>query len=175
MLAEFYIMMQPMWQGQVVSLHIVSEAGAPLDIVPQVRAVPGRGLEGDRYFLGRGHYSGRPSVGGREVTLIETETIDALEQGVENAAGERLGIKITPAETRRNIATVGVPLNHLVGATFWVGAVQMRGTRLCEPCQYLEGLTGRPRLMHGLLHRGGLRAQILSEGIIRVGDVVRPA
>jgi MOSC domain-containing protein YiiM len=175
MLAEFYIMMKPMWQGQVVSLHIASEAGAPLDIVPQVRAVPGRGLESDRYFLGRGHYSGRPSVGGREVTLIETETIDALEQGVENAAGERLGIKITPAETRRNIATVGVPLNHLVGATFWVGAVQMRGTRLCEPCQYLEGLTGRPRLMPGLLHRGGLRAQILSEGIIRVGDVVRPA
>jgi MOSC domain-containing protein YiiM len=163
-----------MWQGQVVSLHIGREAGVPLDIVAEVRAVPGRGLEGDRYFLGRGHYSARPSFGGRDVTFIETETIEALERGVENAAGERLGIKMTAAETRRNIATVGVPLNHLVDRTFWVGTVQMRGTRLCEPCQYLEGLTGRPRLMNGLLHRGGLRAQILTEGVIRVGDVVRP-
>jgi MOSC domain-containing protein YiiM len=164
-----------MWQGQVVSLHVGREAGVPLDIVPEVRAVPGRGLEGDRYFLGRGHYSARPSFGGRDVTFIETETIEALERGVENAAGERLGIKMTAAETRRNIATVGVPLNHLVDRTFWVGSVQMRGTRLCEPCQYLEGLTGRPRLMNGLLHRGGLRAQILTEGVIRVGDTIRLA
>jgi MOSC domain-containing protein YiiM len=168
-------MMWAMWQGQVVSLHIGGEKGAPLDVVPEVRAVPGQGLEGDRYFLGRGHYSGRPSFGGREVTLIESEAVEALDGGVENAAGERLGIKITPAETRRNIATVGVPLNHLVDRTFWVGAVQLRGTRLCEPCQYLEGVTGRPRLMHGLLHRGGLRAQILTAGVIRVGDTVRPA
>jgi MOSC domain-containing protein YiiM len=168
-------MMWAMWQGQVVSLHIGREAGAPLVVVPQVHAVPGRGLEGDRYFLGRGHYSARPSFGGRDVTLIEMETIEALEHGVVSAAGDRLGIKVSAAETRRNIATAGVPLNHLVGATFWVGAVQMRGTRLCEPCQYLEDLTGRPRLMSGLLHRGGLRAQILSEGVIRVGDSVRPA
>jgi MOSC domain-containing protein YiiM len=163
-----------MWHGQVVSLHIARQAGAPLEHVAEVRAVPGRGLEGDRYFLGCGHYSARPSFGGREVTLIEMETIDALEQGVVNAAGERLGIKVTAAETRRNIATLGVPLNHLVGQTFWVGPVPMRGTRLCEPCQYLEDLTERPRLMSGLLHRGGLRAQILSEGIIRVGDGIRP-
>lgn len=164
-----------MWQGQVVSLHIAREAGAPLEIVPEVRAVPGRGLAGDRYFLGRGHYSDRPSWGGREVTLIEMETLDALERGILNAAGDRLGLKLSAAETRRNIATAGVPLNHLVGQTFWVGPVQLRGTRLCEPCQYLEDLVGRPRLMSGLLHRGGLRAQILVEGLIRVGDVVRPA
>jgi MOSC domain-containing protein YiiM len=163
-----------MWQGHVVSVHIGREAGAPLEVVAEVRAVPGRGLEGDRYFLGRGHYSSRPSVGGREVTLIESETLEALEHGALNADGEKLGIKIAAAETRRNIATAGVPLNHLVGRTFWVGAVQMRGTRLCEPCQYLEDTTGRPRLMSGLVHRGGLRAQILTEGVIRVGDVIRP-
>lgn len=163
-----------MWQGHVVSIHVAPEASAPLQMVAEVRAIPGRGLEGDRYFLGRGHYSARPSLGGREVTLIEMETIEALEHGVLNAAGERLGIKIAAAETRRNIATVGVPLNHLVGKTFRVGAVQMRGTRLCEPCKYLEELAGRPRLMSGLVHRGGLRAQILNEGLIRVGDVVRP-
>lgn len=163
------------WQGHVVSLHVTAEAGASMVTVPEVRAVSGRGLEGDRYFLGCGHYSDRPSYGGREVTLIEIETVEALLDGVVNAAGERLGIKIAAAETRRNIATVGVPLNHLVDHVFWVGPVQMQGTRLCEPCKYLEDLTGRPRLMNGLLHRGGLRARILGNGVIRVGDPIRPA
>lgn len=163
-----------MWQGNVVSIHIASEGGADMETLQEVRAIPGRGLEGDRYFLGRGHYSDRPSVGGREVTLIEVEAVEALDAGIVNAAGETLGLKIGAAETRRNIAVAGVPLNHLVGGTFRVGAVQMRGTRLCEPCMYLEGLTRRPRLMTGLVHRGGLRAQILNEGVIRVGDTVRP-
>lgn len=167
-------MMLPMWRGKVVSIHIGREGGAPLEDLKEVRAVPGRGLEGDRYFLGRGHYSDWPSVGGREVTLIEMETIEALWDGLVNAAGERLGLMVTAAETRRNIATVGVPLNHLVGKMFWVGTVQMRGTRLCEPCKHLEDLTGRARLMSGLIHRGGLRAQILNEGVIRIGDVVHP-
>ena len=163
-----------MWQGNVVSIHIAPAASAPMVTLAEVRAVPGRGLEGDRYFLGTGHYSPRPSAGGREVTLIEVETVEALEHGILNAAGERLGIKITAAETRRNVATSGVPLNHLVDRTFWVGGVRMRGTRLCEPCTYLEDVAARPRLMSGLLHRGGLRAQILTDGVIHVGDIVRP-
>jgi len=163
-----------MWQGSVLSIHVAPAASAPMISLTEVRALPGRGLEGDRYTLGTGHYSARPSAGGREVTLIEMESVEALEHGIVNAAGERLGIKLTAAETRRNIATSGVPLNHLVDRTFQVGSVQMRGTRLCEPCQYLEELTARPRLMSGLLHRGGLRAQILTEGLIRVGDVIRP-
>jgi len=163
-----------MWQGSVVSIHIAPAASAPMVTLAEVRAVPGRGLEGDRYFLGTGHYSPRPSAGGREVTLIELEAVEALEHGILNAAGERLGIKLTAAETRRNIATSGVPLNHLVDRTFWVGGVRVRGTRLSEPCTYLEDLVARPRPMSGLLHRGGLRAQILTDGVIHVGDVVRP-
>ena len=101
------------------------------------------------------------------------ETLEALFRGVLNAAGERLGIKLTAADTRRNIATSGVPLNHLIDREFHVGAVLMRGTRLCDPCKHLEDLTQRG-VMSGLIHRGGLRAQILSEGVIRVGDAVRP-
>lgn len=162
-----------MWQGNVVSIHLAPEAGAPMRTVPEARAVPGRGLEGDRYFTGRGHYSATPSYGGREVTLIEIESLEALDGGVLNAEGERLGIKLTAADVRRNIATSGVPLNHLVDRLFRVGDVLLRGTRLCEPCKYLESLT-RPGVMGGLIHRGGLRAQILEEGVIRVGDVVRP-
>jgi MOSC domain-containing protein YiiM len=137
-------------------------------------AIPGRGLAGDRYFEGRGFYSTRPGYGGREVTLIEVETLEALERGAVNSAGERLGLKLTAADSRRNIATTGVPLSHLVDREFWVGAVRMRGTRLCEPCKHLEELT-QPGLLAALVHRGGLRAGILTEGTIRVGDLVRPA
>jgi hypothetical protein len=162
-----------MWQGSVVSIQIARAAAAPMESVPKARAVPGQGLEGDRYFAGRGFYSPRPSVGGRELTLIEVEAVEALFRGLVNAEGETLGIKLSPAETRRNIATAGVPLNHLVDREFWVGEVLLRGTRLCEPCKYLEGLTQKG-IFAGLVHRGGLRAQILSEGIIRVGDIIRP-
>jgi MOSC domain-containing protein YiiM len=162
-----------MWRGSVVSLHVATEAGAPLATVADVRAVAGRGLEGDRYFTGRGHYSNTPSNGGREVTLIEMETLEALLDGVPDAAGERSPVKLTAAETRRNIATRGVPLNHLVNRTFRVGEVVLHGTRLCEPCRYLDGLT-RPGVMALLIHRGGLRAQIVTSGIIRVGDTIQP-
>ena len=144
-----------------------------MESVHEVRAVPGRGLEGDRYFGGRGSYSGKASHGGREITLIEVESVEALFRGVVNADGQTLGIKLSPAETRRNIATSGVPLNHLVDQEFWVGEVLMRGTRLCEPCRHLEDLTQKG-VLSGLIHRGGLRARILTEGTIRVGDVIRP-
>jgi MOSC domain-containing protein YiiM len=162
-----------MWEGTVVSIHIAGEAAATMRSIGEARALPGRGLEGDRYFSGTGYYSKTSSHGGREVTLIEIETIEALFRGVLNASGQRLGIKLTAADTRRNIATSGVPLNHLVDREFLVGAVLMRGTRLCEPCKYLEHLT-QPGVMSGLIHRGGLRALILSEGAIRVGDIIRP-
>lgn len=151
-----------MWQGSVVSIHITSSAGQPMEAVPEARAVPGRGLEGDRYFTGTGYYSGKPSDGGRELTLIETETLDAL---------PALGGKLSAAQSRRNIATVGVPLNHLVGREFRIGGVRLRGARLCEPCGYLDGLT-QQGAMAALVHRGGLRAQILTDGLIRVGDTI---
>ena len=155
-----------MWDGRVLSIHLAKEASAPMQSVVQARAVPGRGLEGDRYFLGTGFYSKKPSSGGREVTLIEIESVEALAGGY--------AIKLAAADSRRNIATSGVPLNHLVDREFWVGHVRMRGARLCEPCKHLDDLT-QPGVMGGLIHRGGLRAQILNEGVIRVGDAIRPA
>ena len=162
-----------MWEGTVVSIHVAAEASAAMHSISEVRAFPGRGLDGDRYFVGTGFYSKKSSYGGREVTLIEKEAVEALLGGVLNAEGERCGIKLSAADTRRNIATASVPLNHLVDREFWVGAVLMRGTRLCEPCKHLDDLTVHG-VMSGLIHRGGLRALILSEGVIRVGDAVRP-
>jgi len=125
--------------------------------------VPGRGLEGDRYFNRIETYSDKPGPD-REVTLIEIESVQALKRD--------LGIRLKPSETRRNIATSGVPLNHLVGQDFRIGEVRLRGIRLCEPCSYLESLT-KQGVLGGLVHRGGLRAQILTGGLIRVGDVVQ--
>jgi hypothetical protein len=162
-----------MWEGTVVSIHVAAEALAPMQSIAEVRAFPGRGLEGDRYFAGTGFYSKKSSYGGREVTLIEIEAVEALFGGVLNAEGERLAIKLAAADTRRDIATSSVPLNHLVDREFWVGTVLMRGARLCEPCKHLEDLTLHG-VMKGLIHRGGLRALILNEGIIRVRDAVRP-
>ncbi len=128
--------------------------------VQRVRAVPGKGLEGDRYFRAEGTYSDRPGPA-REVTLIESEAIDAMAR--DNKIAIRAG------DARRNVVTRGVPLNHLVGREFSVGRVRLRGIRLCEPCSHLEGLTRRG-VLAGLIHRGGLRAQILNAGEIRVGD-----
>lgn len=161
-----------MWEGSVFSLHIAAQSSAPMRSVTEARAIPGRGLEGDRYFAGTGFYSTKPSHGGREITLIESEVVEALFGGVINAEGERPGIKLAAADARRNVVTSGVPLNHLVGREFWVGPVRMRGTRLCEPCKHLEELT-QPGVLSGLIHRGGLRAVILNEGVIHVGDIIR--
>jgi MOSC domain-containing protein YiiM len=99
----------------------------------------------------------------QEITLIEVEALEALER-------ER-AIRVEPNETRRNIITRNVPLNHLVGREFTVGEVRVRGHRLCEPCSFLESKT-RKGVCAGLIHRGGLRAEIIGTGVIRVGDAV---
>jgi MOSC domain-containing protein YiiM len=130
----------------------------------EVRAVPGKGLEGDRYFHGTGTFSNRPKPG-RELTLIELEALQALARDY--------GIDLEPGQARRNLVTVGVPLNHLIGKEFRVGDITLKGVRLSEPCGHLEELVSR-KLRPGLVHRGGLRAMILTEGVIRAGDEVFP-
>ena len=149
-----------MWKGEVVAIFIAPEKSVPLVSKSEVQAVAGKGLEGDRYFKQVGTYSDRPEPG-RQVTLIELEAIQAITRD--------LNIDLGMGETRRNIVTRGVPLNHLVGKEFRVGSVAMRGTRLTEPCAYLESLT-KEGVRSSLEHRAGLRAQILDGGAIRVGD-----
>ena len=146
--------------GKVESIHIASAAKAPTHTVEQARAVPGVGLEGDRYALKLGtFFKPEPDF---ELTLIEAEALEALKREYE--------IELAPGEARRNLVTRGVALNHLVGKEFRIGDVRIRGIRLCEPCSHLQALVGRP-VIKGLRHRGGLRAQILSAGKIGVGDV----
>jgi len=151
-----------MFEGTLVSINIAPEAEAPMRSVSEARAVPGRGLEGDRYFDQKGTFS-KPQPD-RELTLIEAEAIEAMKH--------ELNVDYGLSDSRRNLVTRGVPLNHLVGREFWVGEVKARGLRLCEPCSHLQKLS-HERVLPGLVHRGGLRAQILSEGMIRVGETVR--
>ena len=133
--------------------------------VDEVRAVAGKGLQGDRYLNQTGKFSDRPGPA-RQLTLIELESLEALQR--ENATTLR------PLESRRNIVTRGVPLNHLVDRRFRLGEVVARGIRLCEPCEYLEEITQK-KVISGLIHRGGLRAEILEGGTVRIGDSIRPA
>jgi MOSC domain-containing protein YiiM len=125
-------------------------------------------LEGDRYFTGKGSFQkpGEILNPSQEASLIEIEAVEGLQR--------ECGIAITPAESRRNILTRGIRLNDLVGREFTVGAVRMKGIKLCRPCDHLEALT-KPGVKVGLHNRGGLRAQILNEGVIRVSDAVTPA
>jgi MOSC domain-containing protein YiiM len=150
--------------GTVAAIHIATAAGAPVRPVEVIRAIAGVGLERDRYADRCGHYQDERVS--RDLTLIEAEAVEAL--------AREHGIDLAPGETRRNLTTRGVGLNQLVGRRFWVGGVLCLGTRLCEPCQYLADLTGKP-LLRPLVHRGGLRADIVRGGLIRVGDQVRPA
>ena len=150
-------------RGTVVSIHLARAGGAPVEEVAEVRAVAGKGLDGDRYFTGSGTYSKPRHDPAAEATLIESEALDALKR--EN------GIELVPGASRRNIMTHGIALNDLVGREFTVGAVRLRGIRLCEPCAHLQKLT-QSGVMRGLAHRGGLNAEILTDGVIRVGDSI---
>lgn len=141
--------------GTVAAILTAALGEAPLSRVEQADAVAGRGLAGDRYFDGRGTFSGPGE--GYELTLVEAEVLDAIDLPWEQA--------------RRNVVTRGIALNSLVGRRFRIGDVECAGRRLAEPCAHLERLT-RPGLLRPLVHRGGLRADILEGGAISVGDEV---
>jgi MOSC domain-containing protein YiiM len=152
--------------GRVIAIYTAAGSGSPMQLQGEVRAVPGRGLEGDRYFAGDGRFSLR-GVAGREetqVTLIESEVIDHLRH--------EWSLDVDERDSRRNLVTRGVPLNELVGKEFYVGSVRLRGAGLCEPCVSLVKSPENRHLLRALVHKGGLRAQILSEGAIAVGDLL---
>ena len=145
-----------------IFLHAGPSGGDPMLAVDAVRVVVAGGLAGDRFFQGEGSVATKRGPD-REVSLIEAEAIEAVSREGKVALG--------PEQSRRNIVTRGVALNHLVGREFRVGAAVLRGIRLCEPCKHLESLT-QPGMLMALLHRGGLRAQVVEGGEVRVGDPV---
>ena len=145
--------------GVVESIHVAPVKRERPVSVERATAVAGRGLEGDRYFEGRGTFS--DWKGERDLTLIEAEAVEAMD------------VEIEPGEARRNVVVRGVDLNGLVGRRFRIGAVECAGLELADPCAHLERLT-RPGVLKGLAGRGGLRAVIETGGEIAVGDPVEP-
>ncbi len=154
----------PAQNGWVEAIFIAAQAGAQMRPLEEVRAIAAHGLDGDRYAAGKGTFS---VTGGRgnDLTLIAGEVLDALELPD--------GRPLTGAEARRNIVTRGLDLNALVGRGFRVGELELIGRRRCEPCAHLQRLT-RPGVLRELVHRGGLRADLLTSGTIRVGDAITP-
>ena len=152
------------WRGSLLHICIADEASAPMRELSEASLISDYGIEGDRYATNRGTYSIKPHPD-RQVTLIESEVLDALQRDY--------GITLSPQETRRNLTTEGVPLNHLVGRQFRVGEVILEGARLNVPCEYLEGVTGK-KVFAPLVHRSGLNCFIRTGGTIRPGDVIEP-
>jgi MOSC domain-containing protein YiiM len=151
--------------GRVESIHLAHREGEPTFAVERVEVVPETGLAGDR-LVRKAEAAGETVKPRRQVTLIEAEALEALARDYQ--------IDLSAAESRRNICTRGAALNHLVGREFRVGDVRLRGIELCEPCGLLERLSGKPGARKGLIHRGGLRAEVLTGGIVGVGDPIVP-
>ena len=148
----------PAGSGLVEEIWIAASAGEPLHSLASAGALPGKGLAGDRHALGTGTF---PSdLPGSALTLIEAETCESFAPA------------LRPGEHRRNLVTRGIDLNALVGHEFVIGSARCRGVRLCEPCNVLEGYAPRP-VLRALVHRGGLRADVLDGGTIAVGDRIQ--
>lgn len=155
--------------GMIVAIYITADKGLPMQPIESVEVVHGVGLLGDRYATGKGAWSKERREVIRHVSFIEREAIDAV------AAG---GLPVTAEITRRNIVTEGVRLNDLVGRTFRIGADGpfFRGVELCTPCARPGKLSGnavlKEQLEAALKDRGGLRAEIVTGGVIAVGDII---
>ena len=145
--------------GRVEAINIGPPEQLP-EPVKRVNAHAGKGLVGNRYYFEDG---AKP---GRALTLIAAEALEAM-------AAEG-GPAVAPADARRNVVTRSVDLDALVGRRFLLGEVECVGRRWCEPCAHLQRLTA-PGALRGLVHRGGLRADILRSGTVRLGDGVRLA
>jgi MOSC domain-containing protein YiiM len=155
--------------GQLLHIHIAPAASYEMEELQSATLIPGRGIEGDRYFLGTGTYSPQPDV--REVTLIEIEALEAMAKN--DPPLQNGPIHLAPEDHRRNFTTRGVPLNHLVGKRFRVGSCILKGGRLNFPCRYIEELLGQPIYLP-LYNRSGLNCWIETGGEVHKGDAIEP-
>jgi hypothetical protein len=157
----------PAWTGFVRFLHLAPRAFLPMRSMPELTLIAGRGIDGDRYMIGRedGFYSHKLEEG-RQVTLFELETLIALMRDA--------NIELGAHEHRRNVTVEGVPLNHLVGRRFWLGETLLEATRLSIPCRHIEEITGKA-IFDPLINRSGLNCKIIRGDVVRIGDSVRNA
>ncbi len=144
------------------AIFVAEASGAPMRRVESARAVAGRGIEGDRYFIAPGRAPRHGRQGG-DLTLVAGEVLDEVRAD---------GTRIDGGLSRRNLVTRGVDLDRLVGRRFRIGNVVLEGTAICEPCLDLTKACDDPGVLRALVHRGGLRAAVLVGGELRVGDQI---
>jgi hypothetical protein len=142
--------------GKLEAIYTAPAEGEPMQSHVTVNLDAGRGIPGDRYVLGTGRFSD-PKYADQQLTLVEAEV------------AERVGLR--QDETRRNLITRGIVLEELIGKRFRLGEAEIRGIRPCDPCAYLESRT-RPGITRDMAHKGGLRAEILVGGAVRIGDQI---
>lgn len=155
---------------KILEIQIAADKGLPMQSLEHVKIV-GSGIEGDRYASGKGAFSKSPPPRNidRHITLIQSEMIEAV-----NA---EKGISITFADTRRNLLTIGIQLNDLVGKKFQIGEVLVEGVELCEPCGRPGTLSTnadvKQHFKDAFVGRGGLRVRVLDTGEIHQGDEIK--
>jgi len=147
--------------GKIIALHFGPSSDEPLSHHDEATLVAGKGVVGDR------NYNDDGAIDEEQFTLIESENVTHFV--------ETTGLNIASIDTRRNAVTEGIALNELVGKEFSIGNVRLKGIDLCHPCDYLSGLlatdvVSKTEVLKGLADRGGLRAEILSGGTVRLGD-----
>jgi len=149
--------------GRILAIQTSPNSGEPMHTHEEVRATPGRGLEADRYSLGRGSWVKDIKAGDHELTLIEREQLDWFKR--------ETGLELTHRMSRRNLLTEGIELNPLVGTRFHIGEIEVEGMRLCEPCKTLQERTGI-KVLPEMVGRSGLNCRVLTDGVIRLNDPV---
>jgi hypothetical protein len=148
----------------VIGIYIAESANAAMKFLSTAALEAGKGIVGDRYYNARGTFSEKlADLPDFEVTLIESERIESF--------NKEHGFDYNHGDLRRNIVTQGIDLNTLEGKEFTVGDIRLRGVRLCEPCAHLAKVL-TPKVIPALVHKAGLRAQILAGGALRIGDAV---
>ncbi len=151
--------------GKIAKLLISKDTQSDMLNVNQIVLEVGKGIFGDRYYNQEGTFSNKGEIEpDRDVTLIEIEKIDALNK--EN------DLNITAEDFRRNIVVSNCDLNSLVGKEFQIGEVVLKGLRLCEPCKYLSNKLDNEKVLSQMVHKAGLRAQIIKGGSIDLNSQV---
>ena len=154
--------------GKVVGLFISPGIGKRMQARAMVRALAGQGLQGDRYALGLGSYSRLPRQIVRHVSLIGREAMAAANEEL-----IRRGLApFEPDETRRNIVVEGVDVYALLDREFRISAVRLRGTDITRPCHVPSAAAGKTGFKEAYHDRGGILAEVLSNGLISLGDVL---
>ena len=154
--------------SKVVGLYTCADAGDALVAQTEVHAFKGSGIVGDRYATNQGFFSrpGQDKI--RHVTLIACEAIEEANVELAKQGMPAFG----PHETRLNIVTAGVDVNALLGREFSIGKVRMRGTEMTNPCNRTSALAKKTGFREAFASRGGVRAEILSDGVISIGDPI---